>query len=47
LDRIESEGHYTIDNVQWVHKTVNMMKWKISQEEFVYFCRKITQCQEN
>lgn len=44
LDRIDSSGCYAIDNVQWVHKTVNMMKGKASQDEFVYFCDKVAQC---
>ena len=25
-------------NVQWVHKHINMMKWKLSQEEFIKLC---------
>ena len=37
LDRIDSNLGYTIDNVQWVHKDVNIMKNKFSQEEFEDF----------
>lgn len=39
LDRIDSNDDYTIDNVQWVHKDVNRMKWTLSQEEFIEICR--------
>lgn len=42
LDRIDSSIGYTEGNVQWVHKTVNQMKMDMSQEEFLDFCKKIT-----
>ncbi|PWR40836.1 hypothetical protein DK292_16220, partial [Listeria monocytogenes] len=29
---------YTIDNVQWVHKKINIIKWHLSQKEFLYWC---------
>lgn len=35
---IDSTKVYTIDNVQWVHKNINIMKWDISQEEFINWC---------
>jgi len=38
LDRIDSSGHYTEDNVQWVHKDVNWMKNRFSQERFLDLC---------
>jgi hypothetical protein len=38
LDRIDSTGHYTINNVQWVHKTVNLMKQSLSSQDFIDFC---------
>jgi hypothetical protein len=38
LDRINSEEGYKIDNVQWVHKTVNIMKHKLTTSEFIEFC---------
>jgi len=41
LDRIDSAGNYTSDNVQWVHKDVNMMKQKLSHERFIELCRLI------
>ena len=38
LDRIDSNGGYTIDNVQWVHKDINMAKRRMSNDEFVAMC---------
>lgn len=42
LDRIDSSKGYTIDNVQWVHKNVNMMKRKMSDSDFIMWCNRIT-----
>lgn len=39
LDRIDSKKPYTIDNVHWVHKKVNTMKWNIPQNEFIEWCK--------
>lgn len=47
LDRIDSSKPYSIDNIQWVHKKIQGMKMKISQEEFIEFCRKVTKFQES
>lgn len=41
LDRIDSSKGYTIDNVQWVHKVVNIMKMSLSQDEFIQWCHTI------
>lgn len=41
LDRIDSSKGYTIDNVQWVDNRVNMMKWKLKEEEFLDLINKI------
>ena len=41
LDRINSDLPYTIDNVQWVHKKVNIMKHMLSDQEFIKWCKKI------
>jgi hypothetical protein len=38
LDRIDSLKEYTIENVQWVHKDVNMMKRNYDNEYFKYIC---------
>lgn len=39
LDRIDSNKPYTKDNVQWVHKKINTMKWNICQNEFIQWCK--------
>lgn len=39
LDRIDSSKHYSIENIQWVHKKINTMKWNLSQEEFINYCK--------
>lgn len=41
LDRIDSSKGYTIDNVQWVHKDINRLKWTLSQPELISLCHKI------
>lgn len=46
LDRINSEKEYYIDNVQWVHKDINLMKNKLEQERFVDLCRKVSTKQD-
>ena len=42
LDRIENAKGYTIDNIQWVHKKVNIMRNTMSIPEFKEWCRKIS-----
>ena len=46
LDRIDSGQGYVPGNVQWVHKTVNKMKWELSDGDFVAICREIVQYKE-
>jgi hypothetical protein len=41
LDRIDSNKGYTIDNVQWVHKDINMIKQSYSQNEFIQLCKEV------
>lgn len=38
LDRIDSTRGYTEDNVQWVHKTVNIIKSAMPNDEFIQLC---------
>ncbi len=38
LDRINSSIGYTKDNVQFIHKTINMCKQSLSQDDFIEMC---------
>ena len=39
LDRIDSSQPYIKNNIQWVHKRVQQMKWNINQDEFIEWCK--------
>lgn len=41
LDRIDSTRGYVADNVQWVHRLINTMKWSYPQDLFIEMCRKV------
>lgn len=41
IDRINNNGHYAKDNIQWVHKHINFMKWIHEQDYFIDLCRKV------
>lgn len=41
LDRIDSSKDYSLDNVQWVHKHINIMKNKFENQYFIDMCKKI------
>jgi len=41
LDRIDSTKGYVKDNVQWVYKPIQTMKWNLTHNEFVSLCRKV------
>ncbi len=41
LDRIDSNKGYTLDNVQWVLKYVNLAKRELSQNDFINICKKV------
>jgi transposase-like protein len=43
LDRINSGFGYTIKNVQWIHKHLNAMKWKLHNNDFIYWCSLVTE----
>jgi hypothetical protein len=38
LDRIDSKHGYIKENIQWVHKDVNLMKNAFTQEYFIQMC---------
>lgn len=46
LDRIDSSKGYIEGNVQWVHKSINQMKWDMNQSDFLFFCQTITKYYE-
>jgi len=41
LDRIDSTKGYMIDNIQWVHSSINQMKWNMPQEDFFQMCEAV------
>jgi hypothetical protein len=41
LDRVDSKKPYEIGNVQILHKMVNMMKQRYSQEDFIKVCKSV------
>lgn len=41
LDRIDSSKGYTKENVQWVHKDVNLMKNTLQESHFLELCEAI------
>lgn len=43
LDRIDSSKGYEVGNLQWLHKWVNLMKSDFTQQEFIDFCRLVTE----
>jgi hypothetical protein len=42
IDRIDSTKGYTENNIQWIHKDIQKMKWNYDQEYFLNMCRQIT-----
>jgi hypothetical protein len=46
LDRIDSIKGYMIDNVWWVHKDINTMKWDLGVERFRYLCKRVSEIAE-
>jgi hypothetical protein len=43
IDRINSNMGYTIENIQWVHKDVNLMKQNLSEDTFLKICKQIVE----
>jgi hypothetical protein len=42
LDRIDSSRGYESDNIGWVHKDINIIKFTFSVNEFIHYCKCIT-----
>jgi hypothetical protein len=38
---------YILDNIQWVHKDINQMKWGFSIEKFYFLCEQILKGKED
>jgi hypothetical protein len=47
LDRIDSTKGYIEGNVQWLHKDINTMKWNFNQDQFIKYCKIITENNKN
>lgn len=43
LDRIDSSRGYTLDNIRWVHRVVNLMRLAMTDEEFIGWCKKVVE----
>lgn len=41
LDRIDNTKGYVAGNVQWLHKDINWMKGRFTQDRFVELCRAV------
>ena len=42
LDRIDNTKGYIENDVQWLHKDINLMKQKFTQENFIQYCNMIS-----
>lgn len=42
LDRIDSSKGYINGNIQWIHKDLNKMKLDFSEEEFIRWCKLVS-----
>ena len=47
LDRIDNARGYTKENIQWVHKDINLMKLDHDQAEFIKWCKLVAKHNEN
>lgn len=43
IDRIDSKKEYDLDNIQLVHKDINLMKNAFDQEYFIEMCKKVAE----
>jgi len=42
LDRKDSSKGYSIENVQWVHKEINIMKGSLKEVDFIKWCKMVS-----
>lgn len=47
IDRIDNNKGYLIDNVQWVHKSINLMRGQLTVEDFISFSHIISKNNNN
>lgn len=47
LDRIDNDKGYLEDNVRWVLKDLNLMKRTLSDDQLIFYCRKILEFHED
>lgn len=43
LDRIDSSKGYVKENIQWVHKTINLMKQNLLEKDFIRYCKSVAE----
>lgn len=43
LDRIDSSKGYVEGNVQWVYRSINFMKGKMTDEQFIEVCKRVAE----
>jgi hypothetical protein len=43
IDRIDSSKGYTKDNIVIVHKKINILKWDLSEYDFLEMCKKVSE----
>lgn len=41
VDRINNNIGYLPENVRWVVREINLMKWKLEEKDFLFFCKRI------
>lgn len=47
LDRINSNKDYTIDNIQWVHKDINFIKYNLDEQRLLEIAQKVSKNYED
>jgi len=47
IDRIDSSKGYELENIQFVHKSINYMKQSLSDSDFIFLCEQVTKFRRN